>query len=283
MILSACGSDSGQGNLPNANPVLDTAPISVSEPDWVKAKDLAQSIYNIEVTQNWFSIYKIKVSYYDLDQRGEKPADFSKSVTFFANLFRPGLVSFSVKLKSSDPRFNGSTLDCNANCSQGALNLKYRGLEGSKLNGEASASFIKRNVLATGFSTQSDQSEAGVSVENNIVRSYRKQPTLISGSIFAFQVKDGFVQPYQVELSYSTQGRFPAEEVIVFRGMKLGFSEEVFAYFNDEIQFEDASLGGAKVFIDGRSNFGICFQSTRVLKGFSLSTVSGQSPMNPCL
>lgn len=310
LALSACSKDSGGGE--SGTPVVDTNPITVATPtptpaddpgedptptptptstptptptpvpttgDWNQAVNLAQSIYDVSLTRSIFSYYKIKVSYYDIDHLSTNPSQFSKSVTFNANFYHPGLNQYRISLKGSDSQFDGSSVDCNADCSKGTINLVFKGKVASRLDGIAAIQFFRKGVYV-GHLTKGTGGKS--SLEKRLVDTFNdSSQKVVSAFAVSFQVVGGFVAPYHIDLLTSCDGNYPAQHTMAFRGRKLGESVEVKAHYEDELYYYDGSLGLARVRSDGSTNLGICFKDTSKLQSFGVSTSS--TVPDPCL
>ncbi len=275
------------GTDPNASPTPVVSPTATPVPtptpvvnDWNRATNLSEAVSNITIDAGLFN-HKILVTYYDLDHLTANPNDFTHTVKFSATFFHPGLKQFTIALKNNDSKFDGSTLVCDKNCTSGVLNLVYNGGTTSKLTGTAAATFFRKDIVGNpaisilGTPATSD-------IEKEIVHSLKRGNQLVSGQITAFQVQNGFVQPFDVTLEYSSDGYYPVQGQVEFLGTKSGAG--VFAYYsNDYTNINDSgSLGNVNVVSDGSTNLGFCFTGTTALRSIAASTVKGAAAFDPC-
>ena len=159
------------------------------------------------------------ISYYDIDHLGQKPADFSKVVKLSFVNTAPNQASAQFILNPSNPEFTNSSVRCQDGCKSGTIHLIYSGSIGSKLNGTTDIDFIRKDIKKT-------QYELGLTVSSDI-RELKfietlKNSKFFEGVLTVFNVRDGFVQPYEVNLDFGLPANSCFSDNTILHGRKVG-------------------------------------------------------------
>jgi hypothetical protein len=303
MIFAACGGDHSNNSSPgnpevDRNPSTAETPTPTPEPSTTpnpsatpvstpvstpaptpnptpvpptNAQNLSESIQDVRWVDNQNGT-NLFVTYYDLDHLGN-PATALKTVQFNVRFNLPMPPYIRYPLAGNDATFNGSTLECSGGCATGAVQIVRNGASGSRLNGSVTIPFFRKQLRSV-IRSNNGSGSAG-SAESLVIRSLDRA-NLLGGSVTAFTVLKGSVQPFWVEMVFSPNrnSRY-VSEIVSFRGNQISQDTEVVLQHQNIQHAPTVQITRAKTISDGNGYVDVCFKNTSALKRIGAYTWQG--------
>jgi hypothetical protein len=218
------------------------------------------------------------ISYYDLDHLGPDPHFFERQVALsFINLF-PNHPAANYPLLENDPAFHGSWIECRNGCKNGTLHLKYF-RPFSRLNGSADIDFFRKDIQ--GITFQANSPHSSQVQEQSFIESL-ENTRFFEGKVTAFNVKNGFAQPYDVFMGFGKGGASCSSDTTIIHGRKTGEGHDVnHRYLSPGFNL-DGLIGQAKITTDLDSYVELCFRTTQSLRRFGAYSTSNFGPYSSC-
>jgi hypothetical protein len=265
---------------PTATPTGGTTPTPAPTPgDWNNANNLPQAIFDIVASEPTPNHLNYEISYYDIDHLGPNPAAFSKRVNLSFVNTSSAQTSAQFTLTPSTPEFTNSSIQCVNGCESGTIHLIYAGVPGSKLNGTADIDFFRQDIQTIKYllSVEVPSDPILFNFMDNL-----KHNKFLNGILTVFNVRNGFAQPYEVNLNFGLPGNGLFSGNSVLHGRKFGTSVGVDYGFHATLLNLNGSLGLAKASTDFLSNVELCLRLPGSITSFGAYTTSHPNSSPSC-
>jgi hypothetical protein len=266
---------------PSSTPTGGTTPTPVPTPgDWNNAGNLPQAIFDIVASEPTPNHLSYQISYYDIDHLGPNPAAFSKRVNLSFVNTSTAQTSAQFTLTPSTPEFTNSSIECVNGCESGTIHLTYAGIPGSKLNGTADIDFFRQDIQTIKYQLSLEVPSDPVlfNFMDNL-----KNSRFLNGILTVFNVRNGFAQPYEVNLNFGLPGNGLFSGNSLLHGRKFGTSVEVVYGFHATLVNLNGSLGLAKASTDFLSNVELCLHLPGSITSFGAYTTAHPNSSPSCM